>query len=147
MVRWCGGQGVLEVRRWGSGGEVLAAFWIWLVEIWRWQCGWYRARLVFPNIWFSDCFQICWDLQDFFWVVEGFQICWGLQVSGIWFNSTAWVLTVSFSLCRRPPTFDLRSCFLDSYGPSNYDSSRKLVSSSVSTGWVGGHWCISINVL
>jgi hypothetical protein len=26
LVRGCGGQGVLEVRRWGNGGDVLVAF-------------------------------------------------------------------------------------------------------------------------
>jgi hypothetical protein len=30
---------------------------------------------------YLTAFQICWDLQDSFWVGDGFQICWDLQVS------------------------------------------------------------------
>jgi hypothetical protein len=30
----------------------------------RWCFGSFHVWVGFPDIWFSDCFQICWDLQD-----------------------------------------------------------------------------------
>jgi hypothetical protein len=96
MVRWCGGQGVLEVRRWGSGGEVLVVFGSDVLRSDAVSVRLMSCVFCFFDIWISDHFQICWDLQNSFWVSEGFQICWDLQVSGIWLIFIASVLTVSF---------------------------------------------------
>jgi hypothetical protein len=57
-------------------------------------CGWFRACLVVLDIWFSNRFQICWDLQDFFdslRVFKSVEIC---RFLCIWLNSTVSTLTV-----------------------------------------------------
>jgi hypothetical protein len=77
LVLRCGVGGGL--RLWG-GGEVLRC-WCGGVWIWRNRCVVDVLWLIFYDTWFSDCFQIHWDLQDSFWVSDGFQICWDLQVS------------------------------------------------------------------
>jgi hypothetical protein len=51
--------------------NLVSVRWWWLSGVW-----W-----VFFDTDSLTFFQICWDLQNSFWVAEGFQICWDLQVS------------------------------------------------------------------
>jgi hypothetical protein len=94
---------------------------------------------------------ISWDLEVSFWVVGGFQICWNLQVFCIWLYSTASVLTAIYlsTNVHQLPTQGVAFWIL--MGRSLLIRVRKLVSSDVSTSWVGvlfgGHWWILVGVL
>jgi hypothetical protein len=83
----CDPTTLLMVMRWCCGGEVLRCWCVGsdAVSVWLMLC-----TFSFFYIWFSDHFQICWDLHDSFWVAVGFQICWDLQVSYIGWTLLHW---------------------------------------------------------
>jgi hypothetical protein len=62
--------------------------------------------------------EICRILSESLRVFKSVEIC-RFLVSGWTLPHQCWLLAFYW----RPPTFDLRSCFLNSDGPSNFDSS------------------------
>jgi hypothetical protein len=76
LVWWWGGDVVVV-----GGIEVVVRCWCGSVWIWCRWCVVDACVSGFPTIPNSlTVFQICWDLQDSFWVSVGVQICWDLQV-------------------------------------------------------------------
>jgi hypothetical protein len=124
-------DGRFGVWRWGGGGgEVM----LWCLDMGSLMCRWCCVELVLYDTWFSDRFQICWDLQILFRVSEGFQICWDLQFSSylvdhycigvVYFGDGLQAETYlpRFSFCRCTITLDSRSRLLDFDGPITFDS-------------------------
>jgi hypothetical protein len=63
----------------GFGGGEVPMWWrldVAIIGVWLMPC----VREIFLLLDYLTVFQICWDLQDSFWVSVGVQICWDLQV-------------------------------------------------------------------
>jgi hypothetical protein len=102
-------------------------------------CCWCCVWLVFYDTnWFSDCFQICWDLHNSFLVFDVFQIYWDLQVSLSLVYLYRIIVDCLKAACELrliclcfhstvvPSAFDSMNCFLDSDGPITFDSRSEV---------------------
>jgi hypothetical protein len=102
--RWHGGCGiwVLEVvvlvrRRYWWWWDLIAVVRCWdadVLDMTLLVCDWCRVCLVFLILDSLTVFKFV-EICRILWVAGGFEIYWDLQVSCIWLNSTASMLTVS----------------------------------------------------